>query len=660
MLDHLNKLTYQVEELEQYSKYLTVLSKIEDISHQLQAALITQTSQPALSNFTDLILLYKSIQTSKCSRLLKFVEDTVIFWNNIIKSRIAREFEEVLKSMRWPVVTSTIQTPTPPNIGDIKKRMEIMFKQMLHLQLPYPFQNHNYQYLVFEKIVELPPLAYPMQLMLLPLRKRFRFHFYGNKQTNSLDKPEWYFTQVLTWIRDHEEFLDKNIQPLIKEQDSQLNVKVEFMRGLVQLVMEKILHDVPELLYDDHQISHMIDEALMFDKELRLTYSYPYDEPGCLHVLVNGDVFKKWLVIEKKFAVEKIDGMLSSPTAWLSQYKDIVDIEELKVPECAESFMTLLLTITDRYKPLPTPTSQLKFLKLQLELLEEFRVRVVQIMKGYTHSPVGEEFTAILNGVHYVIEVLREWSELVVKLMFQINYLHLGSFIENLNLSKLDYHIFLQFFLLFETTVFEDVIEKYESLKNEMIKNCVNYIAMDIQAHSQPYRKDRWLALPSQKELQTTLGLSASACDMFLVLKQHLAIMDQLLSKPLFNKLWQRLTGKLNKFFMDEVILSNHFNDGGATQLQFDMTRNLFPLFGEFTQKPENYFREVKEACILLTLKPGSAILLKEVLQNEGKAKDPNSKHTDIKQTLGEMGVHRLPPMTAGRILSLRADLNIS
>ena len=32
------------------------------------------------------------------------------------------------------------------------------------------------------------PLVLPMQVMLKPLIKRFRYHFYGNKQTNSLDK----------------------------------------------------------------------------------------------------------------------------------------------------------------------------------------------------------------------------------------------------------------------------------------------------------------------------------------------------------------------------------------------------------------------------------------------------------------------------------------
>ena len=45
-------------------------------------------------------------------------------------------------------------------------------------------------------------------------------------------------------------------------------------------------------------------------------------------------------------AVEKVEGMLESATAWESQYKDIADVDEVQVPECAESFMTLLYTIT--------------------------------------------------------------------------------------------------------------------------------------------------------------------------------------------------------------------------------------------------------------------------------------------------------------------------
>ena len=51
-------------------------------------------------------------------------------------------------------------------------------------------------------------------------------------------------------------------------------------------------------------------------------------------------------------AQEKMDQMFSSSTAWQSQYKDMLDIDtidDLKVPECGESFMTLMLTITGKY-----------------------------------------------------------------------------------------------------------------------------------------------------------------------------------------------------------------------------------------------------------------------------------------------------------------------
>lgn len=45
-------------------------------------------------------------------------------------------------------------------------------------------------------------------------------------------------------------------------------------------------------------------------------------------------------------AQEKMDAMLESVTAWQSQYKDLSDLDDSKVPECGESFMTLMITIT--------------------------------------------------------------------------------------------------------------------------------------------------------------------------------------------------------------------------------------------------------------------------------------------------------------------------
>lgn len=43
-----------------------------------------------------------------------------------------------------------------------------------------------------------------------------------------------------------------------------------------------------------------------------------------------------------------MDAMLSAEGAWSSQYKDISDMDELKAPDCAETFMTLLQVITGK------------------------------------------------------------------------------------------------------------------------------------------------------------------------------------------------------------------------------------------------------------------------------------------------------------------------
>lgn len=72
------------------------------------------------------------------------------------------------------------------------------------------------------------------------------------------------------------------------------------MRGLVQLAIEKLQSDLPNLQYDDHTFSHSIDEALGFHKELVENYSYPVDQPNILAVLTQAQVFMKWLAMEKK------------------------------------------------------------------------------------------------------------------------------------------------------------------------------------------------------------------------------------------------------------------------------------------------------------------------------------------------------------------------
>lgn len=55
-----------------------------------------------------------------------------------------------------------------------------------------------------------------------------------------------------------------------------------------------------------------------------------------------------------KVAVQKMDVLLSSETAWESVVNEDVEEEE-RLTECGEGFLQMLLAVTDRYKILPQP-----------------------------------------------------------------------------------------------------------------------------------------------------------------------------------------------------------------------------------------------------------------------------------------------------------------
>ena len=48
------------------------------------------------------------------------------------------------------------------------------------------------------------------------------------------------------------------------------------------------------------------------------------------------------------------------------------------------------------------------------------------------------------------------------------------------------------FGLSLEHTVFEDITSLFESMEGDMIRTACHYVFVDVQARSQPYRKDRW------------------------------------------------------------------------------------------------------------------------------------------------------------------------
>lgn len=634
-----------IEELEKSLCYLKFLQNIEDISNEMETSMDICDDESMISLYINLVDISYQIELSSCKNLLHYVCETLHFWHNILKDKLSNEYMDILKTLKWPFCSknaSAIVTQLPDTIT----RFKILTEYLLQLQLP----NEKHGPTVKSSLLtDFTPVCLPISLLIRPLKQRFIYHFSGNKQTNRRDKPEWFFTQILTWIKDHEKWIDNNVQPVIDASGfSHIYGKIEFMRGLVQLAVEKLYSELQIVQYDDALFGHFVDEALGFERELRDTLLYPSNQPATVFVLTQAQIFSKWINMEKKYATEKMDSILSASTAW--QKIDPYDTDEMKITECADGFLTLLITICDRYKHLPQPGHRLQFLELQLELIDDWRVRLLQLLhQEHCHDPLKSLIPKILNSLNYVSSVLIEWG-------VTVHYLQLNFFknkrdaVEAANALSQD-DIIIDNEEDENSTIFDDAIGLLKRLENELINEICESIFMDIKAKSKTYIIDKWFSMQNEKQV-SSLSLTQSGCLMFQELSLKLHDLHQVLALPIFKSTCKIIAKKLDNYLFNELVLNNKFNVGGAAQLKFDITKNLFTLFGIYCIKPESYFPLMRESCILLNTLLGSAMLMIEAFYNDD---DENNG----KEILADIGVYKMSIETALMVLHTRTDIGM-
>lgn len=163
------------------------------------------------------------------------------------------------------------------------------------------------------------------------------------------------------------------------------------------------------------------------------------------------------------------------------------------------------------------------------------------------------------------------------------------------------------------------------------------------------YRHDIWVSMPEQNSKEPFM-LSVTAGEMFQVMVTNLHNLESELSLNLFTICLRLIAQHLDDFFIDSMIMNTKFSMGGAAQFQFDMTRNLFPLFGQYSRRPELLFKKIQNACILLTLPRGSAVLLLQTINGEMNMEKTSS-------ALREVKVNNLSTSMAVDILERRVDI---
>lgn len=253
---------------------------------------------------------------------------------------------------------------------------------------------------------------YPMQALVQPVSLRFKYHFEGSRQTNKLDKPEWYFSHVLNVITEQRAFMDTVIQKLVDSTPYKgVNAWCELVLLLLALPTRKILRTMSALLPHPSLLAHTIYQALAFDSALReagfglahTTAGKRFRKPplqggekaeddrwpGVSDVILGrSEWFEVWLEGERKFAEDQYHNIISASDAWLISDDDADEdgpIERsLRPTISARRVKALIEQVTDRYAPLPLYNHRFSFLTtIQLPLLSAYHSRIAASLDAF-------------------------------------------------------------------------------------------------------------------------------------------------------------------------------------------------------------------------------------------------------------------------------------
>ena len=498
----------------------------------------------------------------------------------------------------------------------------------------------------------------PSTMLIDPLKKRFKYHFMGSKKTNNPLKPEWYLQQVWIWIQRSKIFFDNCITSAKRHEEQNFPGHASFCGGLLGLTQIKLTNDMPLVIEDDMHFSHLIDEVLLFSKEmLARSDSFPIfiQESNLLplNVLCDPPVFSRWIDLERKFAFEKVDDMMLKEGSWSFGFltsRDEFDRDDdacNEVSKCVETFVALLQTMTNRYKILGKDQVQLqlKFVDLQCELLEDMRMRFAQILRQ--EFPMSEKFCLILNSSQFLIDILNSWSEqpLFLKLHYE----------KDKSVNKCD-SIMVEYE---DPSLFREVINGFDFVVKDLVKTLGDHIVDEVKSRSRPYRKDiRWYSfiLPQVDDVDK-LDPNPECFGMLQFLSNSLEHIGKILSPNLLGAVSRHISIKMDEFFICDVILENKFNSDGCQQISIDIRKGLRAILNNKTNssfdhiKPHNY-DQLLQVCRILTMNTATAILLNESIKDAVK----NENRTKI-SILDEFKLDLLTAEQTLKILERRIDV---
>ncbi|CAI6338823.1 unnamed protein product [Periconia digitata] len=438
------RLLETLQHMDVASAYVDLLHQVQLLSNHAQSQLQT-SNEAALQPYRQLRSLHTRLihlQTDAegaAPQLIHHVHQITHALRTKILDAFAADLEAILKKIRWPNVKAAI----PPQL---QEEWETAVTKLLDLQMP---ELEGLSYATDSSAnIKLPAVLFPFEVLVRSLKMRFRYHFEGDKPTNRIDRPEYFLSHVASILDDYSGFVLDYLQPILLKHfrgthlaltPVYIDATAAFVTALLPMLRHKISAILPKVAAQPQLLSHFMHEVMSFDTTVREEWRYDggYGLQGwnglAWEFLVQGDLFGRWLQVEKEFALARYQSITEAPDFGDLDYES-VDLKATKPTKGAIRVNDLLETITDRYRPLTSFSQKLRFLiDIQIAIFDQFHERLSSNLEAYLTlttslgravGGVSKEEQDKLHGVEglerlcktygsadYLERAMRDWSD---------------------------------------------------------------------------------------------------------------------------------------------------------------------------------------------------------------------------------------------------------
>ncbi|KAB8659313.1 hypothetical protein FH972_026202 [Carpinus fangiana] len=592
--------------------YIETLQRVDALT-SMSANDADATPDRALDTHTTLTRLSLSLQPLQdaaegaAPHLIHHINQQVDAFRQMLKVVFAGQLERVLGKILWP-------KPGTPLPAILQSDFDVAFGKLLALQRPE----------LEALLPSSPPSAlYPLDVMVNPISQRFQYHFSGDRPTNRLDKPEYFFSHIIDLLNAHVDFVNDHIQPILLRHfggsamainPAYIDATSAFITSLLPMLRSKVLSAVAQVRSQPKLLSHLVHELMSFDSVLREEWKYePASSttnrqwPGLTHdILIQNNLYEHWIKVEMDFALARYEAIISDLTASELDY-DSVSPAASKPSKAAVRVHDLLAAITDHYRPLTSFSQKLRFLiDIQISIFDRFHERLHSGLEAFMSltSSLGrtvqgasaadlaavqgvaglERLCRIYSSAEYLERAMRDWGDDVFFLdlwtELQARARGGGKVTNDLSVQEvaqrtsatLDPDDDKNIDPSHTGALFDETAGAYGRLRARSENVVVETIISAVRDALRTFARTAatWTTMDASMD-ETSLSVSPDLASLLSTLSTDFAFLRKAIAPLPMRRITRSVGRSIESYIWDRIILANKFTMTGATQLATDV-----------------------------------------------------------------------------------------